>query len=225
MNRNTFKLEESKMKITIFGAAGEVGSRVVAEALTRGHQVTAVVRHQSQFDKLQEGVNPDSGNAENVEDVIRLTNGQDLIISAIRPASGEEDKLAPITQSILNGATLFDVRVLVVGGAASLKIPGQAGVTVLTAPNFLPKEIMNIARACFAQHEICKANQNANWTYLSPPAMLIPGTRTGNYRLGSDELIFDKDGVSQISMEDFAVVLLDEAESPKHHRTRFTAAY
>ena len=213
------------MKITVFGAAGEVGSRIVAEALIRGHQVTAVVRHQSQFDKLQEGVNPSSGDAENVEDVTRLTDGQDLIISAIRPPTGKEDRLAPITQSILNGAAISDVRVLVVGGAASLKIPGQGGVTVLTAPNFLPEEVMNIARACSTQHETCEANQNANWTYLSPPAMLIPGTRTGNYRLGSDELIFDKDGISNISMEDLAVVLLDEAENPKHHQTRFTAAY
>jgi len=213
------------MKITVFGAAGEVGSRIVSEALTRGHEVTAVVRNPTQFHKLPQGVMACAGDAGIVDDVVRLTAGQDLVISAVRPPTGNEALLAPITQSILNGAAQSDIRVLVVGGAASLKLPGQGDTTVLTAPNFLPEEVINIARACFAQHEMCNANQNANWTYLSPPAMLVPGTRTGVYRLGSDELIVDIDGLSQISMEDFAVVLLDEAEHPKHYRTRFTAAY
>lgn len=213
------------MKITVFGAAGEVGSRIVSEALTRGHEVTAVVRNPTQFQKLPQGVNTCAGDAGIIDDVVRLTAGQDLVISAIRPPTGNEALLASITQSILNGVAKSDVRVLIVGGAASLKIPNQGETTVLTAPNFLPKEVINIARACFAQHEICNADQNANWAYLSPPAMLTPGTRTGNYRLGSDELICDENGLSKISMEDFAVVLLDEAEQPKHHRTRFTAAY
>jgi putative NADH-flavin reductase len=213
------------MKITIFGAAGDVGSRIVAEAVSREHAVTAVVRNTAQFNKLPKGVTPRSGNADNIEDVARLTTNQDLVISAIRPPTGYEDELVTATQSILNGAARSDIRVLVVGGAASLKLPDQGDTTVLAAPNFLPVEVLNIARACFAQHEACEAHQNANWTYLSPPAMLIPGLRTGNYRLGTDELVVDKEGVSQISMEDFAVVLLDEAEQPKHHRVRFTAAY
>ena len=63
-----------------------------------------------------------------------------------------------------------------------------------------------------------------DWAYLSPPAQLAPGERTGNYRLGTNELMLDAEGNSTISMEDLAVVLLDEAEQPKHHRTRFTAA-
>jgi len=213
------------MRITIFGAAGEVGRRVVAEALSRGHEVTAVVRDHAQFHKLPAGVTPCSGDAGSVEDAARLSKDQDLVISAIRPPTGEEAQLASITQSILQGAAQSAVRVLVVGGAASLKIPGQGDTTVLTAPNFLPASVIDIARACFAQHDICNADQHANWAYLSPPAMLVPGIRTGSYRLGSDELVVDKNGNSQISMEDFAVVLIDEAEQPKHHKTRFTAAY
>jgi putative NADH-flavin reductase len=213
------------MRMTIFGAAGEVGSRVVAEALSRGHEVTAVVRNPAQFHKLPAGVTPCSGDAGSVKDVARLSAGQDLVISAIRPPTGDEAQLASITQSILQGVAQSTVRVLVVGGAASLKIPDQSDTTVLTAPDFLPAAVIAIARACFAQHEICNADQQADWAYLSPPAMLVPGIRTGNYRLGSDELVVDKDGNSQISMEDFAVVLIDEAEQPKHHRTRFTAAY
>ena len=213
------------MKITLFGAAGEVGSRVVAEALSRGHEVTAVVRNPAQFHQLPAGVTPCSGDAGSIKDVARLSAGQDLVISAIRPPTGNEAELAAITQSILLGVAQSTVRVLVVGGAASLRIPGQGDTTVLTEPNFLPAAVIAIARACFAQHEVCNADQQADWVYVSPPAMLIPGIRTGMYRLGADQLVVDKDGNSQISMEDFAVVLIDEAEQPKHHRTRFTAAY
>ena len=157
--------------------------------------------------------------------MVRLTEGQDVVISAIRPAEGREGELPVITESILKGVAESQVRVLIVGGAASLKIPGENDMTVLSAPNFLPDSVINIARACFAQHEVCNTNSIANWVYISPPAMLRPGQRTGNYRLGVDELVCDANGVSQISMEDFAVVLLDEAEKPQHQRTRFTAAY
>ena len=213
------------MKITVFGAAGEVGSRVVAEALARDHDVTGVVRHSRQFTKLPQGVTPCSGNVENIEDVVRLSAGQDIVISAIRPLAGREGKLVAMTQTILNGAAQAGVRLLIVGGAASLKIPGRGNTTVLTAPGFLPEEIVNIACACFAQYAVCQADHSANWTYLSPPAMLRPGKRTGHYRLGSDELVVDHEDVSQISMEDLACVLLDEAEQAKHYQQRFTAAY
>lgn len=213
------------MNIIIFGAAGEVGSRIVAEALTREHCVTAVVRNTVQLNQFASGVTTFLGDAENINEVARLTANQDLAISAIRPATGQEHKLITATESILDGVAQSGIRTIIVGGAASLKLPGQGDTTVLTAPDFLPVEVMSIARACFAQHQVCKANQQADWTYLSPPAMLVPGIRTGKFRLGIDELIVDMRGVSQISMEDFAVVLLDEAEEPKHRRSRFTAAY
>jgi len=213
------------MKITIFGAAGEVGCRIVAEALSRGHEVKAVVRNETQFPKLPEGVSPCAGDAADSDDVTRLASGQDLVISAIRPPSGEEAQLPIITESILVGVARAGVRVLMVGGAASLKLPGQGDLTVLTAPNFLPASVIDIARACFEQHRVCSANHSADWTLLCPPAMLMPGKRTGNFRLGKDELVVGSDGISKISMEDFAVVMMDEADQPKHPRARFTAAY
>lgn len=83
----------------------------------------------------------------------------------------------------------------------------------------------DIALACNEQLEVCRAETGVDWAYLSPAALLEPGERTGNYRLGTDELVVDTEGNSTISMEDLAVALLDEAEWPQHHRTRFTAAY
>ncbi len=83
----------------------------------------------------------------------------------------------------------------------------------------------DLALACTDQLEACRADTEVDWAYLSPAALLTPGERTGNYRLGDDELLVDAEGNSTMSMEDLAVALLDEAERPKHHRTRFTAAY
>ena len=212
------------MKVIIFGAAGNVGSRIVNEALARGHQVSAVVRTAEQLEKLPEQVQGIIGDAQDASDVAKFTAGYDLVISAVRPPSGQEQLLVPITQSILEGAGQSNVRVLIVGGAASLRIPGQTDTTVLTAENFLPDSVKPIATACFAQHQAVEKVTETAWAYLSPQAMLVPGLRTGNYRLGSDELLYDDAGNSQISMEDFAVVLLDEGEAPAHHQMRFTAA-
>ncbi len=212
------------MKVIIFGAAGNVGSRIVSEALARNHQVSAVVRKPEQLEKLPAQVQGIIGDATSPNDVAKFSAGHDLVITAVRPPSGDEQLLVPITQSILEGAGRSGVRVLVVGGAASLRIPDQQDTTVLTAENFLPDAVKPIATACFAQHQAVEQVTETAWAYLSPPAMLVPGVRTGNYRLGSDELLYDDAGNSQISMEDFAVVLLDEGEKPAHHQVRFTAA-
>lgn len=142
------------MRITVFGAAGNVGSRVVAEAVSRGHEVTAVVRDPARFHELHAAANPRAGDAANVQDVAELSTGEDVVISATRPAPGSESELLTATEALLAGLA-----------------------------------------------------------------------RTGKYRLGTDELLLDADGNSTISMEDLAVVLLDEVEQPKHHQTRFTAAY
>ena len=213
------------MRITVFGAAGDVGSRVVTEALSRGHEVTGVVRDPAQFGKLPPQAQARSGDAGNNDDVAQLSAGQDVVISAIRPPDGYEGELVTITKAILDGVTRSGVRVIIVGGAASLKMPGQHDTTVLTAPNFLPDAVLDIARACFAQHEICRTDEHADWVYISPPANLTPGVRTGDFRLGRDELLVDENGNSAISIEDFAMVLLDEAEQARHQRVRITAAY
>ncbi|UNO39211.1 NAD(P)H-binding protein [Streptomyces sp. MST-110588] len=213
------------MRIVVFGAAGNVGSRVVAEALSRGHEVTAVVRDPARFRELPATAVPRTGDAADAEDVAGLSAGQDVVISATRPAPGGERQLVTTTEALLDGVARTGVRLLLVGGAATLTVPGSGGTTVLDTPGFLPAAWRDIALACAAQHAVCQAGTRADWAYLSPPAILEPGERTGHYRLGGDELLVDAEGRSAISMEDLAVALLDEAERPKHHRTRFTVAY
>ncbi|MCP2288167.1 NAD(P)-dependent oxidoreductase [Nocardia amikacinitolerans] len=211
------------MRITVFGAAGEVGRRVVAEALARGHEVTAVVRDPERATNLPAGAEVRVGDAAKVDDVESLSAGKDLVITATRPAPGREAELAEMTAAILAGVARTGARLLVVGGAATLIVPGADGMTLHEMPDF-PAELRPIAQACEEQLAVCRAASTVNWTYLSPPAELLPGERTGEYRLGGDELLSDADGVSRISMEDFAVALLDEAERPAHGGTRFTVA-
>ena len=209
------------MRITVFGATGAVGRRVVAEAVSRGHDVTAVVRNPARADDLPARVTIRPGDAADPGDVAAFARGQDLVITATRPAPGREADLVDTTRTLIEGLAGTGVRLLAVGGAATLRTPG--GTLVLDTPDF-PAELGPIAAACRDQYEVYRADTTVDWTYASPPLLLEPGERTGRYRLGRDDLLADAAGRSAISMEDFAVALLDEAEQPRHHRARFTVA-
>src|SRR5579872_791618 len=211
------------MRITVFGAMGSVGSRVLAEALARGHEVTAVVRRQAHLSSLPAGARGRMGDATSTDDVVAASTGQDLIISATRPAPGHEQELVAAARALLAGAARSGVRLLLVRGAASLKVPGTDSL-VVDDPRYAPAAVRDIAVACHMQMEMCTADLKADWTYISPPALLLAGERTGSYQIGRDELLIDSEGRSRISLEDFAVALLDEAQFPKHRGSRFTVA-
>ncbi|MFB7720755.1 NAD(P)-dependent oxidoreductase [Nocardia sp. NPDC056100] len=212
------------MRITVFGATGGVGSRVVAEAINRGHQVTAVSRDPGRVRGLPAAATIIAGDATNPEDIKNAVAGSDLVISATRPGIGDEQQLPKVAAALLEALADKDIRLLVVGGAGSLIVPGTDAI--LTEQPGFPAELMPIATACNDQLAVFQqADTEVDWVYVSPSALLEPGERTGAYRIGAGELLQDHEGNSVISMEDLAVVLLDEAENPKHHRIRFTAGY
>ncbi|WP_282785781.1 NAD(P)H-binding protein [Nocardia sp. CC201C] len=212
------------MHITVFGAAGGVGSRVVTEALGRGHSVRAVSRNPERLQGLPADVERRAGDASDPEQIASASVGSDLVISATRPVPGREHELAEVAAALLKGLTGTGIRLLVVGGAGSLTVAGT-GKTLREQPDF-PAALQPIATACDRQLDVFRAaDGSVDWTYLSPSALLEPGARTGRFRLGRDELLVDDAGDSGISMEDLAVALLDEAERPQHSRTRFTAGY
>ncbi len=124
--------------------------------------------------------------------------------------------------SVAKAAKAAGTRFIVVGGAAPLRLPEDPSHTVLTAPGFLPESSVPIATACQQQHDWVLPQLGELGSYLCSPAMLLPGTRTGSYRVGDDTLITDDDGNSHISMEDFAVAALDEVEHSNHTGRRFT---
>ncbi|WP_170576385.1 NAD(P)-dependent oxidoreductase [Ruegeria atlantica] len=213
------------MKLIVFGATGDVGSRVVTEALARGHHVTAAVRNEAALAKLTEGVRPVIADATDPAALAAAMESQDMAISALRSPPGREGEIVALTRSILNAASRTGLRVIIVGGAARLHLPNGSPHTVLSDPDFLPENIVPIARASMAQWELCASETSANWTYASPSALLQPGPRLGSFRIGTDTLLVDDAGKSEISMEDFAFALIDEAQSAKFPRAAFTVGY
>jgi len=209
------------LRVIVFGAAGDVGRRMVGEASRRGHRVTAVTRSPS-ASVSGPGVSMLVRDVESADDLQRVIGEHDVVISALRPRDGDEERLVALTGAVVRAARGAGTRFIVVGGAASLWVRDSPGHTVLTAPGFLPDAYLPIATACQAQHDWIVPRLDGLGSYLCPPAELTPGERTGSYRLGDDTLVTDESGASRISMEDFAVAALDEAERPVHVGRRFT---
>jgi putative NADH-flavin reductase len=198
------------MKITIVGATGMAGSRVVAEATRRGHDVTAVSR----------GGTDVRADAQDRDRMAELFTGTDAVVAATRPVPGQEQT---VTTALLDAAAATRTRILVIGGAGPLRTPGRPELPVADNPDYVPSQWRTIAAASVAQFEACQGHP-ADWSYLSPPAVLEPGLRTGTYRRGATTLLTAPDGTSRISAEDFAVAVVDELENPSTAR-HFTVAY
>jgi putative NADH-flavin reductase len=213
------------MNIALFGANGTIGQRILQEALSRGHNVTAIIRNPS---KLQI-TNPDliviKGDVLDPASVAETVTGHDAVISAIGPAhdgSSQADFLLKAAHSLIDGLNRTSVRrLLIVGGAGSLEV--APGLRLLDTPDF-PPAWRGSANAHADALEIYKT-AHLDWTYLSPAAFIQPGERTGTYRTGTDQLVTDAEGKSHISAEDYAVALIDELENQKFNRRRFTVAY
>ena len=210
------------MKIALFGT-GMIGSRIAAEALARGHQVTAVVRTPGKLALRHAHLHEVSGNADDAGSIARIVAGHDAVISAVGVGVGEQSGLLRASAALLQGVKQAGVkRLLIVGGAGSLEV--APGLHLVDAPGF-PEAYKAPALAHREVLEQVRREHDLNWTYFSPAAMIAPGERTGQFRLGGDQLVSDAKGDSRISAEDYAVAMIDEVEQPRHIRKRFTAAY
>ena len=218
------------MKVALIGASGYVGSRLLAEALQRGHTVTALVRHPDKVPPHAH-LTVKQGDVLKVDELAQALAGHDVVISAFNPA---RQSVAPdifeqhvaghkaiIAATKKSGVTRF----LAVGGAASLKT--ASGEEYLDSPEF-PADYAPFKAGIRGTRELyylLKKEPELDWVFLSPSVRVTPGTRTGRYRVGKDHVLYDAQGVSAISLEDYAVAMLDELEQPKHHRERFTVGY
>ena len=213
------------MKIALIGATGFVGSAILKEALDRGHEVTAIVRHPEKVQPCQK-LRPVKGDVYNADDVARLIMGHDVVISAFNPGWGNPDLYSlqvKGTQAIITGVKKAGItRLLFVGGAGSLEV--KPGVQALDLPGF-PAEYKQGALATREALNMLRKESNLDWSFLSPSADLFPGQRTGNFRLGTDQVLKDTNGQSRISTQDYAMAMIDEVERPAHVRQRFTVGY
>ena len=200
------------MKIVIFGGTGMIGSRVVTEAARRGHEVTAISRSK----QLKKGaIKFVATEFNDTSKVVALIESADVTVIAIPPdrSGGSHEPILQAHRDLI--AAKPSGRILVVGGAGSLEVNG---VRLKDTPEF-PPDYYNEASTFSTILDLYRASEDINWTMLSPAPMISPGTRTGTYRVGTDNPIGES-----ISAEDFAAAIVDELEKPVHIGMRFTVA-
>ncbi|KOO47350.1 NAD(P)-dependent oxidoreductase [Viridibacillus arvi] len=208
------------MKIGIIGATGKAGNFILKEAVSRGHEVTAIIRSASKLE------------AENVavieKDIFSLTTEDvqefDVIVNAFGAPAGEEHLHVEAGRNLINILQdARDTKLFVIGGAGSLFVDPEKTVTVMSTPDF-PAIYLPTAENQGKNLEDLKAS-SITWTFLSPSAFFDPeGPRTGQYIAGIDHLLVNTKGESYVSYADYAIAVLDELENPKHLNERFTVA-
>ncbi len=212
------------MNIALIGASGFIGSAIRREALARGHQVTALVTNPARLSP-EPRLNVVKTDVLDRDLLARQLRGHDLVISAFSGHAQADVRGYYVqgTRSIVEAVQQAGVaRLLVVGGAGSLQV--QPGLDLLDAPGF-PDAYRASAEGARDALRLLRELPDLDWTLLSPPAMIRPGERTGRYRVGGDQLLMNGEAPADISVEDYAVAMLDEAERPKHRRQRFTVAH
>ena len=213
------------MKIVVLGATGFVGAALLKEALDRGHIVTAIARHPETL-AFRDRLTVKAGDVYDSAGLAILLAGHEAVISAVNPGwknpSLYEDQRRG-TSAIIAAVKQAGIRrVLWVGGAGGLEV--KPGVRVVDDPN-LPDWVRPGSLATIDALEQLRKEPELEWSFLAPSAEMKPGSRTGKYRLGGDDLLVDANGKSHISLEDFAAAMIDELEHPAHVRHRFTVGY
>ncbi|MFJ3836557.1 NAD(P)-dependent oxidoreductase [Streptomyces sp. NPDC090054] len=233
------------MHIGVIGATGGIGSRVVTEALDRGHHVTAFSRDATRIDEDRKNVAWNSVDVLDADGIAAVIPGLDVLISGFQPGNAARDTADTVARSIADPTVYATaaralltaleshprIRLIVIGGAGSLEIaPGivRADSDALLHETLdaigLPREYSAAVRGHRDALNVLRTS-NRLWTYFSPAEDIAPGERTGRFRIGGDQPVRDADGRSRISTEDAAVALVDEAELPRFVQRRFTIGY
>lgn len=208
------------MKILLTGASGMIGSRILAEAVRRGHTVVAVARHPERI-AAAPGVTAVAADANDAAALIALAGGADAYVSALSPRSGgnPKDETLRWGGAAIEVARATGLRFVLVGGAGSLKLPDGSAVL-----DHVPEIYRAEAAAMVALRDVL-VQSGVDWTFFAPAGMIAPGERTGTFRVLADVLISDAAGQSFISAEDYAVAMLDELEHPAFRGRIMTAGY
>jgi putative NADH-flavin reductase len=213
--------------LVLIGASGFVGSAILKEALDRGHKVTAVVRHPEKIKTIHKDLIVKQSDVSSAAAVAEVCKGADVVISAYNPGWKNPEIAKETTlvyRAIIEGVRKSGVkRLLVVGGAASLYIsPGKR----LMDAGIIPESFLPAVRALANVYLIdLTAEKIIDWVFFSPAGIIEPGLRTGKFRLGKDDMIVNEKGESKISVQDYAMAMIDELEKPAHHQERFTIGY
>ena len=203
------------MNIVLIGSTGAIGSRILDEALRRGHTVSAVTRDPRKLDP-RPGMTIRAGSTSDGPGLTQVVKGHDAVVVSVKWNENDVGRVIDVIRKAGVKRCLF-----VIGAGSLLRKDGRTHLEHMADKGIQPP---TSRPASLAYEEIRKV-KDLDWTAISPAASIQPGKRTGKFRLGLDKLIEDKEGQSLISREDFAVAILDELEKGKHIRKRFTAAY
>jgi uncharacterized protein len=213
------------MKIAIVGAGGKIGSRISAEAISRGHSVTGIARNPESGIK-NENIKWIKTDALNPDSLASAIQGHNALVSAfgIDWSNPETYTLfVDVSRSEITAAKKAGIkRMIVVGGAGSLEV--APGIQLVDTPQF-PEEWRAGANEQRKSLEVFRKENDLDWTFFSPAIIIEPGPRTGRFRLGKDNPVFDEKGNSTISYDDYAIALIDELEKPQFIKQRFTIGY
>lgn len=223
MLQGPLALAAESLKIVVYGGTGRIGQRIVDEALSRGHTVTVVVRDPSRNARQRARLTLLKGDVLDTAGMAKLMVGQDAVISSVSGFSEPLDFFPRVAESMVNAARSVGAkapRILWVGGASTLPTESGGRPAVETNPDAQPFQKGKLLALNYF-----RSIKDVSWTELTPPSSIEPGTRTGKFRLGTEVLLKDASGKSAISMEDYAVAMLDEIEKPQYVRSRFTVAY
>jgi putative NADH-flavin reductase len=223
-----YVLRRLRVKIAVFGAGGSIGHMIVREALARGHEVRAVVRDASHFTMVDPRLTVVHGDAADAGSIAATTAGVDAVVNAVSPRPSKSGKatssLTVVARAFIAGLPRAGVtRLIIIGGAGSLLMPnGKMHVDEPDFPDIYKPEALAQRDAL----DVYRAEAGAlDWTYISPAEVIMPAARTGQYRVGGNHLLVDAKGKSLISIEDYAVAVVDLIERPAHLRERITIAY
>lgn len=209
-------------KIALFGATGMIGQRILNEALSRGHEVTAIVRDVTRAPAPRPLLQVKPGDVLKAESVSLAAKGQNVVVSAYGPGTGDPSQIVTAAKALVEGVMADQpMRLIAVNGAGSLEV--SPGLQLVDTPDF-PNVLKPIALAHREALTIFRASA-IDWTCASPSAQIEPGEGTGRFRTGTDQLLVDATGKSHISAEDFAAAIVDEIEHPRFQRQRFTVGY
>jgi hypothetical protein len=214
-------------KIVLIGASGFIGSAILSEALERGHNVTGVVRHPEKITLTHKNLIVKKSDIFNTEAFTEICKGADAVISSYNPG-WTNPKIAEETtagyNSIIKSVRKSGVkRLLIVGGAGSLFVsPGKRLMDTGAIPESYLPAVRSLANVYLVD---LASEKEIDWIFFSPAINIHPGTRTGIFRLGKDDMILNQAGEGEISVQDYAVAMIDELEKPAHHHERFTIGY
>jgi putative NADH-flavin reductase len=209
------------MQTSLYGATGRAGSRILAELILRGHAVTAVTRDINAKPPERKGIDWTCDDLSDVEHIRKTIAGAQAVVSAYAAPPDAPGELKRVCLRLAEAVTVTNSRLIIVGGAGVLQV--VPGVTLLQSGR-LPPEWRPLAQAHADALAALRATA-ANWTYISPAALFDPGERTGDYRISENTLLMDASGQSRISMEDYAIAVVDEIETPRHIRSSFAVAW